>query len=938
MSIKAHRLYAAIRRQSGMISLGLLLISLGLPASATAQEAGAKPSATGAEIAGQRFQKTLILQEDNIKDRLKLTLSEEPLQTGDRGALNKRDWALTISSATGKKKLVFQDTFPAWATLEHYGYELQAERLRDGAHILLLTALPGINADTPPDAAQFQVAWIRENRKWRRVGTAKYSLLDGGSQFKIITPRGEHRLIRRRPNRSSNFCGVDTVQGKYSPIFEVYEPASDAFVNRVNIDALLDGAKSLTSEAADDDFNPPFLRTWSQWFAASSDRRGGSRQGATIRPLELGDQRFDTVWMEGAEGLGRGEFVSAQINDAIELSSVRIVTGLGTNEDTLAAFARPSQVLLALSDGSRFVVDLEDVPLESVNAGHGVVVKLPEPVKTNCMSVMLLESTPGQPIKSQPDWATETVVIAQITPYSSLHLANPEQTAKQIVARIASEPDGRTRARIAQMALALKTPLSKEVRRAASEGTPVERERIIALIGSLPSNEAASLLIDFLRHTDPGAPEYRAIKRALASLQQHASPGLIEYMRENSIQSPQKRVDLLRLIGRVASTDELVQLIDQLGQGTLAERNERIRALSAGKYPMIEPLLVHASENPGVVAGYDAIQALNLLGHRLHYRDQGELPRPELYKEILAAADKRRTRLRILELAKYFHVPGFVEIIQPKYISDPDPMTRRASVQALSRNPAPEARDILVAALKDESPDVRIAAIGALSERSDLAQDLEAVIEYSQTERWKAGLQRAFIILAKSSDPRAIQRFQTLFAEEPNSDTALLAARALRRAEGHLDAQIAERIIRDPSVNVALRLEMFNLLGLDISQSGEDFLLGIFRAQGWEQLFEDPKAQHIARQRVFMTLGRRRNLEARAAMLELAASSTSPEIQQISLRALAFYKDLELLETLEKIRETSEPKKQNLIDETITMIERRRTLERIKDGIDDVGD
>src|SRR5690554_5553604 len=300
MSIKAHRFYAASRPQSGMISLGLLLIALGLPASATAQEAGSKTQATRAEAAGQRFQKTFLLQKDNKNDRLKITISETPLYTGEQSALNKRDWALTISSASGKEKLLYQDTFPAWATLEHYGYELQAEHLGDGTHILLLTALPGINADTPPDAAQFQVAWIRQNRKWRRVGTAKYSLLDGGSQFKIITPRGEHRLIRRRPNRSSNFCGVDTVQSKYSPIFEVYEPSSDAFVNRVNIDALLDGAKSLKSEAADDDFNPPFLRTWSQWFAASSDRRGESRQGATIRPLELGDQRFDTVWMEGA--------------------------------------------------------------------------------------------------------------------------------------------------------------------------------------------------------------------------------------------------------------------------------------------------------------------------------------------------------------------------------------------------------------------------------------------------------------------------------------------------------------------------------------------------------------------------------------------------------------------------------------------------------------
>src|SRR5690606_31224823 len=99
-----------------------------------------------------------------------------------------------------------------------------------------------------------------------------------------------------------------------------------------------------------------------------------------------------------------------------------------------------------------------------------------EPIKTNCLSVMLLESTPGKPLRSQPKWAPETVAIAQIIPYSSLHFANTEQTAKQIVARIAEEPDARTRGLIAQMAIALKTPLSAEVRRAARAATPVERK------------------------------------------------------------------------------------------------------------------------------------------------------------------------------------------------------------------------------------------------------------------------------------------------------------------------------------------------------------------------------------------------------------------------------------------------------------------------------
>lgn len=942
MGILSYGLHGATRSRPGIYTLGLLLVFLAMPAPTQAQSPPAQPAPEAQDKApGVRFQKSFSLIRDNSKsqdkaaERLQLTLRGQTVQPDARAA-ERVEWSVSISAASGPKAVLMQDALPAWAAADHYGYEVESKYLGDDVFIVLLSALPGIQGSASPDSAQFQMAWVRDGRNWRRVGSAKYSMLDGGSQFKIISPVRNPRLIRRRPNANSTFCGADTVESKYSPIVDLYQPKSDRFINHVDFDALLKDAKHLKARAADAKFNPPFLRTWSQWFAASSDRRSEDREGATIRPLELGDGKFDTAWMEGAEGLGRGEFVSTQINDAVGLSSVRIITGLGTSEESFAAFARPTQVLLALSDGSRFIVDLPEVDLASVRAGHGVLVELPAPIKTSCLSVMLLRSTPGAPLRSQPKWAPETVAISQITPYSSLHFADAEQTARQIVEHIAQEPDAQTRALIAQMAIALRTPLSDEVRRAARAASPVERKRIIALIGSLPSEQAAQLLTDFLRQTDPSSPEYRTLKRALASLQQHAAPGLIEYLRENSIESPQKRVDLLRLIGRVAPPDQLMQLIAQLGQGTLAERNERIRALSAGKQAMVEPLLVHASEHPKLAGGYDAIQALNLLGHRLHYKNQGELPRPELYKQILAAAESRRTRLRVLEVAKYFHVPGFLELIQPDYIASGDPMTRKSTIQALSRYPSPEARDLIIAALKDTSPDVRIAAIDALAQRSDLRDDLQAVIEYSKVERWKPGLQKAFKILAQSEAAGAKQRFISLFEQDPNSATALLAARALRRAGGHLDAEVAERIIRDQTIHDALRLEMFNLLGLDSSASGEAFLTDVFARQQWEQLFDDPKAQRIARQHVFMTLGRRRNPDARDKMLALAADASAPEVQQISLRALGFYNDEELLEALKKQRESATPETQAILKQTITMIQRRRALDDIQEDLGDI--
>lgn len=967
MGAKFHRHDPNAHARPGWVLLGLLLLTLTIPATAAAQPPRPTPSDTENNKTASdliRYQEAFrSSQRDSNKtqadtNRLQLTLIARPIEADTDTAQKKRApkanasqtnkiWDILLSPAPkstpgliipAQDDVIFQDTFPDWATQAHYGYELRDTTLASGEYVLLLTALPGINANAAPDSSQFQIAWIHKNRVWKRIGTAKYSMLDGGSKFKFSEVDGSTRLIRQRPNTSSNFCGTSTVQSPNPPVFEVFKPQSSAFINRVDIDALLKDAKPLQGTPADNTFNPPYLRTWSQWFAASSDRRGDDRQGARIRPLELGDRRFDTAWMEGGEGLGRGEFVSSQINDAIGLSSVRIVPGLGTDEGTLSAFAHPTKVLIALSDGSRFVVNLASVGFDSVQKGRGVLIELPSAIRTNCLSVMLLESAPGKATKGQPNWAPQTVAISQITPYSSLHFGNAEQTARQIVERIADEPDSRTRTRIAQMALSLKTPLANEVRRAAENASPVKRKRILALIGSLPSEQAAKLLTDFIRQTEPGSAEYRTIKRGLASLQQHAAGGLIEYLRENSIKSARKRVDLLRLIGRVAAPDELIQLIAELGHGTGAERNERIRAIAAGERAMLEPLLVHASEHPGLAEGYDAIQTLNLIGHRLHYHGQGELPRPELYKKILDHAEKRRMQLRVLEVAKYFQVDGFLDLIDPAYTTHTDPMVRAMTIKALSQNASPQARALIVAALKDTSPDVRIAAIDALSQRSDLHNDLEAIIEYSRAERWKLGLQRAFKILAKSDAPAAAQRFVSIFGDQPNTEKALIAARALRRAEGHLDANLSEAIIRDKTVQSALRLEMLKLLGLDSSQAGEDFLIGVFRNEDWKNLFDDPKEQGIARQRVFMTLGRRRNPQARTEMLALAAQAISPEVQYISLRALAFYKDQALLDALEKQRETAVPKTQGFIDQTIAMIKRRRALDSVKEGIEKIDD
>jgi HEAT repeat protein len=831
---------------------------------------------------------------------------------------------------------LLREKLPRWAVDDHYGFKVVTESLGDGATAVLLAALPGIHGDGPPSATQLQIVWIVEQQRgklsWQRLDTAQYSSLDGGVRFELRPDGQTYQLLRRRKGNESLFCG-DSAEDPI--LFDRYDTQSESFEQTLDIAHLVEDTPVLSATRVDESFTPPILEAWYQWFGASSDRRSPNRRGALIRPLELGDGKSNTGWMEGAEDLGRGEFVSSQVNDAVGLRSIRIVPGVGGDKSLFDAFARPTRLLVGLSDGTRYVVDLGEVEYEQVDSGEGVIVELPEPVKTRCLSVMLLDAERGKAVRGQPAWTRDTTVIAEITPYSVLHADDAPQTAKRIVEAIANEGDARLRQRIAELSLSIEDHLAVEVRRAVKQGSAEKRRRIIPLMASLPADEAIPMLIQFLRETSPTAPEYRAVKRSLAAHYTKAAPELVKFLNDESVEG-RKHIDVLRLLGRVGEPSHLIGLIDTLGQGEPRVRNERIRAIGAGGRPLVEPLLIHARDKANTDAGYDALRALNLLGKRLHYNDQGEMPRSELFAQLLDVTENRRSLMRALEVAKYFHAQGFVESTRDKYSTHEDILVRRAAIEALERYPSELARQVLVDALDDTSPDVRIAAVSALGQREDAPKAVDDVLEYARNERWKAGLKQAFRMLAAVDNQSTTDAFEARFRDAPNEDASLWAAKALDRARRPVRAELAQSLIENQEVDLKIRLEMLDLLGLDSSERGETFLLNALDNKRWTEFAEATRARHQIRDHVMLSLGRRRSQKAMPKLLEIAKTANETDVRQVALRSLAFYQDESLLADLQAWRETANPDLQSILDQTITMIDRRRSLSSVRSDIEEV--
>jgi HEAT repeat protein len=829
---------------------------------------------------------------------------------------------------------------PNWVGRTHYGFDVETAEVDDNHFVVLFSATPGASADPPPSAPDFKAAWLvheerEQNMRWRHVGSTQYSELDGGSRMSIRRPDGAAELIRFSPDAAERFCGVldtDTFA------FERFVVDENRFLTDFDVDALVDTAKPLDARLGDPEFTPPMLQGWFQWFIASSDARTPDEEESLIRPLELGDFRLEVGWSEGVEGLGRGEFVTAQINNAVPMTAIRIFPGDGASAERYRASATPRTLLVALQNGERFTFDVPSADYQTMVDRHGITIELPEPVTTGCMTIVLLDSEQGEPAGDAPDSLATAVTMAEATPYSTLHGSSPQETAQNLVDFVASSDSVRKRERVSELGLTIGEPLVEAVLEKMRQGTPAERRRVIPLLASIPADEAVPLLADYLEHFGPGDEEYRAVKRALAAHHRNSSSTLVAYVRSMDDPTSRKYVDMVRLLGRVGDPDDIAILIDDLGQGDARVRNERIRAIAKAGEALVGRLVEAAAREPNSTESHDAFKALNLIGRQIHYTDQGTLSAPDIYLEAVRKTQKRRTLMRALRVAKYFYADGFVGLVADEFADHPDPLVQREAIAALARYPDDHALELVLDAMSDRSPDVRIAAAETMGEREDAADAVGELEAYVARERWTAGLQEAFETLARVENERTDGIFLRLLDEQPNADATLIALRALNRRERALPGAAVVEALESDVTRAQTRLELVDNLGFDDSKAAHSWLVGVATKKAKSDASPDAKkARDVRRMRrhAILALGRQRTEAGRRVLLELARTTEDDDVRQVAIRSLGFFASAELLESLREWHREAEPGLREQLDDTIDMIDRRISIDEAEANVDE---
>ena len=842
-------------------------------------------------------------------------------------------WQLRLVDRTAQRTVGISK-LPEWIGAEYYQYDVDVRGFGN-AIVLIFEAAPTPGVKAPPAAESHQVAWAygvrRGERKpiWVEVASTRNSPVDGGDRLAIRRINKKEQLVRLRTSDEARFCGENLIA------YQEFNPAEISFRSRVDLRTLSDAATALTSRIPEDDIQDLRFPRFALWYSATSDRYNSDDSRTVIRPLPLGDGNLDTAWTEGANGMGRGEFVTARVNDTLKMRGLRIAAGHFGSPEDYAAHGRPKRILISLEDGTRFSTEIPDTSFDAAKERGGHVIWFPRPVRSSCISVVLLDAIPGeQALEPVNEWKRTAVAISELAPVSELEGLAPEVAALVVVEKLLKETDFRRSRRLVQLTMPLATHLVAVLNSVLETGSDEDRVRVVPLLRNLPSEESVPVLVQMFEDARTTDRAYMMIKPAIAVHRERAASELAEILRERPPKSDRKYTDLTRLIGRLGGPEHLNLLLEYLGEGTTRVRHERVRAVSAGGEKMLVPLFSIAEESVDEPRGEDALLGLVSIGRKLHYRGQGVHEGSEALMKVANSAELRRTMLLTLRALGYFQTEGAVALLADFAANSPDPLLRKQAIDGIARYEGTQAREVLDTALRDGSPDVRIAAADGIALRADRRDSIPALRSYVTRETWSIGLEVAFGILAELGDDALIDDIAQVIVTDPSTSRAAAAADALMRHERSIGVDVIEKLLTERSTSLVMRRNLLDLLGLADDDRAEKALGRVIdTAEPFRDL--DSRNNERLRHRAILALGRRDSADGRERLVRIAAdASADADLRGVALRALAFSRQRELVPRLQTLAEDAPAELKEAFDQTVDIIERRASIQELEEGIE----
>jgi HEAT repeat protein len=567
--------------------------------------------------------------------------------------------------------------------------------------------------------------------------------------------------------------------------------------------ALPPAGEALRARRGDPDM--PATRPVSGFFWTGASSAAGARDArALTAPGALNDGDAATAWTAGGSD-GRGEWVTARASgNAAAVVGLRITPASGRK----AGRPRRLALLLGPAESQRFDVELAD---DHEREGTPYWVRLPKPVSSSCLTVVIREVAPGGPaaladldviteldgpggvarlvetVRAGTDCESRVAVLAGLGEPALLplteairqgpgpgrecllsaldRLVGGQATAAPVAEAVVAALD---RAKPAEEKLVLgmlprlAPPPVEALAAGLSEKRPDdERMRAVRALAVLEAVEPARAVL--IGAVGSGSPAVRTtLRERLAEMKTPLSAALREALAAPNLSSA-RRADLLHVLG------------------TAATREPEARAANLA-------VLRQASGGSDFEAAARAIAALGRLG--------GGPAVTELARIRAQSSDQVLRYLATRELASVQHEEALGAVREA--LGDVDPRVRETAALALGHRRDGGSAGRLVAAAKQEPwPFVRraeVSALGAMCAAGDLLVRAHER-DVSEVRR------EALIGLARCRDGRApTLLLRTLGRREEDPDLRALSARLL--------GTLGDRTLAPPFAQALARLRV----------------------------------------------------------------------------------------------------------------------------------
>ncbi len=428
----------------------------------------------------------------------------------------------------------------------------------------------------------------------------------------------------------------------------------------------------------------------------------GTSDGKTSAAA-LVDGNVTTRWSEGRTGIGAGEIVVLRAPNRVSLTRLTIVPlppkpeapkTKGATPPSEPDLAAPKSIFL-LTDDKTYAIEL---PEDASSSRGAFDVTLPQPIRSQCVSVVLDEAYAR-------GIARPEVSLAEIVAYSDLDV--PGATLEQVARTLASGSTGETAAEVLKRG-------GPEAAAAIATVYPTleERGRQLALdVASAAGGCDAGARVMLRALGDSAKDVATRADKMLVSCGPAAAPTLLAALENDE---PMQKGRAAGVLSLVSPSRSLKPISAQMGKG-----EPRARALlrsafaRASKRAPPEQLAELVAEAPRE-ARPDMLRALS--GRLSEIRERASLAANEWLEKDASFAARYLALEPLAELARAGDAAASTRFVA-MLGGDPDwPVRSRAAALA---GPVPAAHGVLLKALEDAEPRVREAALRAVAERAN---------------------------------------------------------------------------------------------------------------------------------------------------------------------------------------------------------------------------